>query len=151
MPTPRAIHRLVAAVAAVAASAALLAGCTPGPIQDLVGQQAEQAIEGATGGDVSLGGELPSNFPSEVPLIEGDVSFSAGTGGTEGWMVTISPASGGDPVADARAGLEAGGFVPEQAFEGVDVGAQVFSNGTYLVLLAGDANGVVYTVTPVAQ
>jgi hypothetical protein len=41
--------------------------------------------------------------------------------------------------------------VPELAFEGVDLGAQVFSNGTHLVLLSGDGAAVMYTVTPVAQ
>jgi hypothetical protein len=139
-------------LAAVAASAALLAGCAPGPLQDVVGQRAEEAIEGATGGDVNLDGGLPAGFPEEIPLIEGEISFSAGTGGTEGWVVSIEPAtSGGDPVAEARAALESAGFVPEQAFEGVDLGAQVFSNGTHLVLLSGDAAAVMYTVTPVAQ
>lgn len=152
MPTPRTAPRLLAATIAAGVAAALLTGCAPGPLQDLVSQQAEEAIEGATGGDVSLGGgELPANFPAEVPLLDGEVSFSAGTGGTEGWIVTIAPTTSGDAIAEARAALEGSGFVPEAAFEGVDLGAQVFSDGTHLVLLSGDAGAVMYTVTPIAR
>lgn len=152
MPTPRHPSRAVAALVAAGFVVAALTACAPGPLNDIVSQQAEEAIEGATGGDVSLGGgELPAGFPDEVPLVPGEISFGAGTGGAEGWIVTIAPGSPGDVLAEARAALEAGGFAPEQAFEGVDLGAQIFSNGTYLVLLSGDDQGVMYTVTPVAR
>ena len=73
--------RVVAALVAAGVAVAAFAGCTPGPVQDFVGQQAEDAIESTTGGDVSLGGELPAGFPAEVPLVEGEISFSAGSGG----------------------------------------------------------------------
>ncbi|WP_308799286.1 hypothetical protein [Agromyces silvae] len=150
MRTPR-HSRVIAALFAAGIAAAALTGCTAGPLQDIVGQQAEEAIEGATGNDVNLGGgELPTGFPGEVPLVDGEISFSAGSGGAEGWIVTIDPQAA-DAVAAATAALEAGGFLPEAAFEGVDLGAKIFSNGTYLVLLSGDDQGVMYTVTPVAQ
>jgi hypothetical protein len=150
MRTPRQ-SRVIAALFAAGVAVAALTGCTTGPLQDVVSQQAEDAIEGATGNDVNLGGgELPAGFPEEVPLIDGEISFSAGSGGAEGWIVTIDPQSG-DAITLASAALESGGFAPETAFEGVDLGAKIYSNGTYLVLVSGDDQAIMYTVTPVAQ
>jgi hypothetical protein len=149
MPTLRHPIRVVSALAVAGLTATLMAGCI-GPIGDLANRGAEEAVESATGGDVSLGGELPAGFPSEVPLLDGEISFSAGSGGAEGWIVTIDP-SVSDALAAATAALESGGFAPEAAFEGVDLGAKIYSDGTYLVLLSGDDQAVMYTVTPVAQ
>jgi len=142
--------RVSAALVAVGIAAAALTGCSSGPIQDLVGQQVEEAVEQTTGGEVSFGGELPTGFPASIPLIDGELTFSAGSGGAEGWIVTIDP-SVGDAIGAAGAALEAGGFVLEPAFEGIELGAEIFTDGTHLVLLSGDDQAVMYTVTPVAQ
>ena len=140
------IHRRAGAAAMLAAmTALLLSGCFPNP-GDLVNKGVEDAIEDATGGDVSLGGELPADFPESVALIDGDIAFAAGAGGSEGWIVMIQ-SSAADPVADAAAKLEAAGFTEDTTLSGDNASAVVYSNGEYIVLLAGDGEAVSYTVT----
>ena len=74
-------HRRMGIAAVIAVlTATMLSGCFPNP-GDLVNQGVEDAIEEATGGDVSLGGELPADFPESVVLIDGDISFAGGAGG----------------------------------------------------------------------
>lgn len=145
------IRRSVAVAAVAIGLGVGLSGCFFNPFnpQGSVEDAVEGAVEGATGGDVSLGGELPEGFPTEVPLIEGEIVFGAGTGGEEGWFVTIESDST-DPVADAAAALEAAGFTEQAGLEGVEAVA-VRTNGTYDVFVVGDEDGTVsYTVTPSA-
>lgn len=57
----------------------------------------EGAIEGATGGQVDLGGQsVPQDFPTQVPLADGQVllGLSAGKDGEKVWNVTIKVAEG---------------------------------------------------------
>ena len=144
MSTPTTRSRVAIAVAIAGVTASLLTGCNPA---DLVNQGVEDAIESATGGDVSLG-ELPEDFPDSVPLIEGDVAVGAGGGstGAEGWVVVITPSSSDDPVAEAASALEAAGFAADPKVAGE--GAALYSNGEYTVLLVGKGTSVSYTVTP---
>lgn len=139
-------HRRMGIAGVIAVlTATMLSGCFPNP-GDLVNQGVEDAIEEATGGDVSLGGELPADFPESVVLIDGDISFAGGAGG-DGWLVMIS-SSAADPVADAAAKLEAAGFTQDTTLNGDTASAVVYSNDEYLVLIAGDGDVVSYTVTP---
>ena len=143
---PSITHRRMGIAAVIAVlTATMLSGCFPNP-GDLVNQGVEDAIEEATGGDVSLGGELPADFPESVVLIDGDISFAGGAGG-DGWLVMIS-SSAADPVADAAAKLEAAGFTQDTTLNGDTASAVVYSNDEYLVLIAGDGDVVSYTVTP---
>jgi hypothetical protein len=139
--------RAATAVVIAAISATLLTGCFGNPVEDLVNRGVEDAIEGATGGDVSLGGELPADFPTSVPLIDGTIGVAAGTGGADGWVVVIT-SSASDPVADAASALEAAGFTEDTTVSGAGMGAKVYSNAEYLVLVAGEGETVSYTVTP---
>ncbi|HEY6799621.1 MAG TPA: hypothetical protein VI121_03190 [Agromyces sp.] len=139
--------RAATAVAIGAIAATLLTGCFGNPVEDLVNRGVEDAVEGATGGELSLGGELPADFPTSVPLVDGTIGVAAGAGGAEGWVVVIT-SSAGDPVADAAAALEAAGFTEETTVSGAGMGAKVFSNAEYLVLVAGEGETVSYTVTP---
>jgi len=139
--------RAATAVAIAAIAATLFTGCFGNPVEDLVNRGVEDAIEGATGGEVSLGGELPADFPTSVPLVDGTVGVAAGAGGAEGWVVVIT-SSTADPVADAAAALEAAGFTEDTTVSGAGMGAKVYSNAEYLVLVAGDGETVSYTVTP---
>ncbi|MDQ0892842.1 hypothetical protein [Agromyces ramosus] len=138
------------AIAMAGVSATLLTGCFANPIEDLVNQGVEGAVEDATGGDVSLGGELPADFPTSVPLVEGEVAFGAGAGGAEGWIVMIT-STAADPVADAAAALEGAGFTKDTELSGGGTAAQVYTNGELLVLLAGEGETVSYTVTQQPQ
>jgi len=147
MPTT---SRAALAVAIAGIAAALLTGCFGNP-GDLVNQGVEDAIEGATGGDVSLG-DLPEDFPTSIPLIDGDVSVGAGGGttGADGWVVVIT-SSAADPMADAAAALEGAGFTEETAVSGGAMGASAYSNAEYTVLIAGSGDTVTYTVSPKQQ
>lgn len=140
--------------AALAASVAMIgsiaiAGCSASPVEQLVRGGVEQAAEGATGGDVSLGGRLPAGFPSEVPLIEGEIGFGGSSGDAEnaGWIVTIE-SEAADPVGDASRKLEAAGFTSDGTF-GADSGTFAsYRNEQYAVVVAGETGAIVYTVTP---
>jgi hypothetical protein len=157
--TPRTRRRAVLAVAMAALAAGLLTGCFANPVEDLVQNGVEGAIEGAiedaTGGDVSLGGELPTGFPAEIALVDGTITVGAGTGDGNGWVVVVQTDEA-DPVAAARARLEDAGFAddtsltPEQldTLTGGQLDAAVLANEQYRVLLAVQDGMVTYTVTP---
>ncbi|QAY73567.1 hypothetical protein ET445_09670 [Agromyces protaetiae] len=151
MSTQRTVRRLLTVLAGAAVTTTLLTGCFGNPIGDLVSGGAEKAIEDATGGDVSLGGDLPEGFPKdEVPLVDGEILFAAGNDaeGETGWLVTVK-ATGADPVADAVAKLEAAGYT-EPTDVGVTVeGFAMRTNGTWNVLVTGDTDGLAYTITSV--
>lgn len=129
-----------------------LSGCFANPI--------EQIVEGATGGDVSLPGQsIPADFPAEVPLYDGEVTFGLGLGNTDGkaWNVTIRVP---DIAAadDIKTQLEGAGFTQNEAGVGgttADGATLIYANATYtvLVVVTSDANGFVanYTVSQVAQ
>ena len=125
-----------------------LSGCFGNPI--------EQIVEGATGGDVSLPGQsVPDDFPSEVPIIDGEVLFGLGIGNADGkaWNVTVK-VSGLDAGEQIASQLEGAGFTANEAGIGgatTDGATLVYDNGTYnvLVVVSKDAeNGFVanYTV-----
>jgi hypothetical protein len=150
MSTLPTISRAAVAVAIAGLTASLLTGCLGNPVENLVNQGVEDAIEGATGGDVSLGGELPDGFPTSVPLIDGDITVAAGAGGADGWVVVIS-SSTADPVAESASALEGAGFTEDTTVSGAGMGAKVYSNAEYIVLVAGEGETVSYTVTPQVQ
>lgn len=147
MPTLSTPTRAGIAIAIAALSAPLLTGC----VGDLVNRGVEEALEGATGGDVSLG-DLPEGFPTSIPLIEGDIQVGGGgsASGGEGWVVVIS-SSAADPLAEAASALEGAGFTEDTTASGAGMSAKVYSNAEYLVLVAGEGGTVSYTVTPQAQ
>ncbi|ANJ26562.1 hypothetical protein ATC03_07355 [Agromyces aureus] len=151
---PRAAVRTALAVAAAGLAAGLLTGCV-NPVEGLVKNGVEGAIEDATGGDVSLGGELPEGFPAEIPVVEGQITVGIGTGESNSWVVVVKSTEA-DPAAAASAALEGAGFTVDtsmtqeqrDALTGGQLDANVYSNGTYLVLLTTQDDTVSYTVTP---
>jgi hypothetical protein len=139
--------RMGLALLAVLAVTPALAGCSDGQVQDAV----NGAVQGATDGDVSLGGALPDGWPAEIPVIDGDIKFGAGntTNGDQGWVVTVASAAA-DPLADAKQALVDAGFeldTGNSANVG-DVGVVALKNTTYTVTIAGTPDGVLYTVAP---
>ena len=148
MPTLTTTSRAALAVAIAGITASLLTGCFGNPA-DLVNRGVEDAIEGATGGDVSIG-ELPADFPASIPLIDGEVTFAGGSGSTgdgEGWIVVLT-STAADPVAEAATALEGAGFTEDANMSGAEGGARVYTNGEHLVILAGDGTTLTYTVAP---
>ena len=107
----------------------------------------------ATGGDVSLGGQLPEGWPKEIPVIDGDLGFGAANTADagRGWVVTVTT-SAADPLADATAMLEAAGFSADNAATANvgNAGVAALTNETWSVVVAGTPEGVLYTVSPAA-
>ncbi|WP_130178191.1 hypothetical protein [Cryobacterium sp. SO1] len=141
--------RLALALVALLAVAPALAGCSDGQVQDAV----NGAVQGATDGDVSLGGALPDGWPAEIPVIDGEIKFGAGntTNGDQGWVVTVA-SSAADPLADAEQKLVDAGFVPDTSASANvgDVGVVAMTSESFTVRIAGTPDGVLYTVAPAA-
>jgi len=139
--------RLALTLAALLAAGTGLAGCSDSQVQSAV----NGAVQDATGGDVSLGGALPDGWPSEIPVIEGEIKFGAGntTNGDQGWVVTVASTEA-DPLADAKQRLVDAGFEPDTSTSANvgDVGVESLKNASFRVTLAGTPDGVLYTVAP---
>lgn len=126
-----------------------LAGCFGNPL--------EAVIEGATGGDVDLGGtSIPDGFPTnEVPLAQGEILFGGSIGNNEGrvFNVTIKVSDAG-AIDQIKAQLEGAGFVSQGEFSGSNAEGGTFIGTTdkwgVLVVVSQDGqDGFVanYTVT----
>ena len=142
---------LTAVIAASLLIAPTLAGCSANPI--------ESAIEGVTGGNVDLSGTtIPDDFPSEVPLLDGEVvnAMAAGTAPEKIWTVTMK-VTDASVLEGVKADMEAAGFTSElgdAAVGGLTGG--MYSNETYsvLIVVAEEKDGgwmATYTVAPAAQ
>ena len=150
MTTSRPTRRVVLALVIAAAGLPLLAGCSVGDtVRDSVNGAVNGAVQDATGGDVSLGGQLPADWPTEIPVLEGEVLFATGgvgESGVGGWVVTVN-ATSTTPLDDARAELLAAGFT--EVVAGVDTEVVTMANEDFGVVVAANSDGVLYTVTPV--
>ncbi|MCY7288312.1 MAG: hypothetical protein LH624_08710 [Cryobacterium sp.] len=137
----------VLAVTMAVAGMVLLSGCSG----EAVGSAVNGAVSDATGGDVSLAGKLPEGWPTEIPVIDGDIGFGAANtaDGDQGWVVAVST-DAADPLAEATAQLEAAGFIADaRATANVGgAGVAALTNETWDVVVAGTPEGVLYTVSP---
>ncbi len=136
------------------ATVAILVAIVATPV--LSGCSVQSLVENATGGQVDIGGKsVPKNFPTQVPLIDGDVVYGGGLGSGEGqvWNVTIKVADLAAFKTIAASLTDAGFTAPVSGSGEIDGGAGgAFENDKYgvLVVVAGDSkNGFVanYTVT----
>lgn len=167
--------------ASVVATAAVLAlsGCS-NAVDGLAEGAVERAIENELGAsaDVSIdddsftvdtedgsitagAGSLPEDFPADVPLVDGEVSFSQRleTADGLGWTVVItSPVEPAATVEQVRNDLQANGFTVDDATEfnaGDDAGGTIIAERddlSVLVVVGGDGTGtaVSYTVSEVS-
>lgn len=145
-------RRISAAIAVVLSLsiAPALSGCFGNPIESIVEQ--------VTGGQVSLGGsEIPEGFPSEVPVVAGEVKFgiAAGEGESRGYNVTIL-AGAESPLAAIQTALTDAGF--ELQLQGSDAdgeGTVIFTGDTWVggVIVAKTDDGYTanYTVAPAGE
>ncbi|MBN9606423.1 MAG: hypothetical protein J0G30_07415 [Actinomycetales bacterium] len=149
--TPRAVTaRILLAAALVVAAPVALAGCSL--IGNGVGGVVQGVVEGATGTDVDLSGGMPADFPTEVPLVGGDVATGGSLGSDDGkvWVVGIK-VSGPEAYDEASAKLAEAGFA--SGFEASDgdsrTGSFTKDDLTVLVAVADPGDGFVatYTVT----
>ncbi|GAA4433683.1 hypothetical protein GCM10023169_40810 [Georgenia halophila] len=100
------------ATATFAAAASMtLAGCFANPAEDLVDevsedaakQGAEELVEGVTDGQVDVEyGEMPENFPDEVPLVSTDVMQSTTVNDEQGSGIMVIVADAGKPSEVAQ-------------------------------------------------
>lgn len=150
MTTLTAARRFALTTIIAATAMTGLAACSSNPLTDAVQGGIEGAIEEATGADVNVG-SLPNDFPSEVPIVEGEIVFSAGTGAADGWVVTITAAAS-DPLATAKSELEAAGFAANAELgDAVSENGALYVGDQYTVLLVSDGDTVTYTVAPAAE
>mgnify|MGYP000016119861 CR=1 FL=1 len=144
-------RRVTAPIAIVIAlaMAPALSGCFGNPIESI--------IEGATGGQVDLGGTaIPDGFPtSEVPIASGEIIFAGAFGGADAQVFNVTVRVPNAQAIDGiQAELEAAGFESQGAFSGSTEEGGTFIGTTaawgVLVVVAKDSeNGFVasYTVT----
>lgn len=138
---------LIPAVAVSLVLAPALVGCSMNPL--------ESVIEGATGGNLDLGGTtIPDDFPADVPLFDGEVVsvFGVGKDADKVWtvIVKVPEVSAADDIASQ---LEGAGF--SQEFDQAAGGAtgSAYSKGEFGVLVAVTEDGnngwvATYVVTP---
>jgi len=144
-------RRVTAPIAIVIAlaMAPALSGCFGNPIEGI--------IEGATGGQVDLGGTtIPDGFPtSEVPIASGEIIFGGSFGGADAQVFNVTVrVPNAQAIDDIQAELEAAGFESQGVFSGstAEGGTYIGTTATWgvLVVVAKDSeNGFVasYTVT----
>jgi hypothetical protein len=139
----------IAVPLAIAASLAVLpalTGCA-GIVNGIVNQ--------ASGGQVDLGGQsVPATFPSEVPLIDGDIVYGIAItpdDGADGWSVIVK-VDGAGSIDTINAQMEAAGFTKNETIGGTTAegatAAFESANYTVLVVIASDStSGSVATYT----
>jgi hypothetical protein len=110
----------------------------------LTGCGIEGIVKDATGGNVDIGGDkVPADFPSAVPLYQGDIVLGAsvGSGDKKVWNVTVKVPSSG-AYKDISTQLTDAGFTGGFRSTSTDGGTGTFTNGAYGVLVvvtgAGD-------------
>ena len=134
-----------AAIALALVFAPSVAGCSMIPIDSIV--------EGATGGAVQSGSDIPDGFPSEVPIIDGEVVFGGSLGDDTARVYNVTVKVDGPEAYDAiKADLEGAGFTSAVAGTAGAAGTGGFSNdkwGVLVVVSEDGSNGFVanYTVT----
>lgn len=138
--------------AALAAAVAVL--LVPG-LTGCIGNPIESIIEGATGGDIDLGGSsLPEGFPAEVPLYEGEIVYGIAIGDAAGKAFNVTVKVPAAAAADAiRAQLEGAGFTLLGGSEPTSTSGAAYDGVAWGVVVVvtedGAGNWVAnYTVTP---
>ncbi len=83
--------RPLLALAGLATTALLLTGCMPNPVEQLREGITEVVGEGVVVDDVTPVGEMPADFPAEVPLIDGTLVSGAGItlNGVKTWTIEL--------------------------------------------------------------
>jgi hypothetical protein len=126
----------------------------------MMGNPIEGVIEGATGGNIDIGGtSLPSGFPeADVPLYDGDILAGMALGSDAEKIYNVSiRVPGASAFDEITAQLEGAGFTTDGGFvtNSADGGSAIYSSDTWsvFVVVASDnsdgwtANYTVSTVT----
>lgn len=101
--------RITLAAAGGLAIALALTGCA-NPIEQLVQGGVESVIEQQTGSDIDVSGDgnasVPDDFPSSIPILDGDVFFSQSIEGN--WMLDMYVDSEDEALSGYQQLLDAG-------------------------------------------
>lgn len=149
MSSKRTRYPAVLAIVMALAITPALSGCFGNPIENI--------IEGATGGNVDLGGSsVPDGYPvDEVPLIDGEIVYGASVGaeGAKIFNVTVK-VQDASALDEISAQLEGAGMTPgvDSGAAGVEGLGRMFTGekwGAIVVVSEDGSNGFVanYTVT----
>ena len=130
-----------AAILSALVIAPALAGCSV----------VESVVEGATGGDVQIGGtSIPEGFPAEVPVYDGDIlNGSSITKNGETVFNVVVKVDDTSVFETIKTELSDAGFTPQEGYEMVENNGTItglFNNGTWSVLVAVTTQDVVGTV-----
>ena len=146
MRSTRSPLTIVAIIVASVVLTPMLSGCFANPL--------ETVIEGATGGEVDLGGTtIPDGFPSEVPLYDGEVTYGASLGSEPDVVYNVTmKVPDASALDEAKMQLEDAGFtIQVQGEPNADGGTVIADSDTYGVLLVVAKSGADflanYTVT----
>lgn len=133
--------RIVRIAVVTAASASLvvgLSGCSA------IGDLFNQGVDAASSGSISLSG-LPTDWPGDVPVIEGTISGGAKV--NDGWTALVKSSSQ-TALTDAQALLENYGFSVQSNITNNGSGIITMVNSHYQVTLTGNSDGVLYVISP---
>ena len=123
-----------AAIAGMGVVACLtLVGCANPTSADSSGTAAADGTTSDSPGDVDLDGfhGVPASFPSDVPIVDGDVPMGIDLG--TGWSVVVSVDDIAKSYAEASGKLSAAGFEVLQDGTTADGSFGVFENDKYQV------------------
>jgi hypothetical protein len=152
MPTSRSHSARPLAIALLLAVSPVLVGCSAaenvvGGVVDEATQQAGDALGDAAsdalgGAGISTDGELPSGFPTAVPLV-GVVQGGGAGPDASGWVVRTTLGEG-ETFVTAQSALEGAGYTSSAVNADADSGFGSFTLAPYTVTLtvATDPDGV---------
>lgn len=129
-----------------------LSGCFGNPLDDLARGGASEFLKGATGADIDIGGtSIPQNFPSQIPVADGEVEFggSIAVEGKRVWTVRIKSKDSA-VFSKLQSTLRASGFEESFATEGESAMGAFEGHGYGLVVNVDKRDGA-YGVTYVVS
>lgn len=93
---------------------------------------------------------IPADFPSDIPLIDGDVTFGLSMG--SGWTIVFSVADAEAAFTQASSKLQAAGFTSQGEARSPDGSAGAYDSPKYVVQMTSSTSDdagptVVYVVT----
>lgn len=145
--------RIAAAALMLGVGAIALTGCV-NPVEQLINNTVEDAIEGATGIDVDAGGgaSVPEGFPSDIPLPSGAPLAAVAVDGGYTVTYTLPSVADGEAVIDQ---LKAQYTTDSESdFGGMKIWSFTGSDYTVGVTLLEQEDGtaqLLYVVAPLAQ
>lgn len=143
-------------VIAAAAIAIGLSGCFGNPVESLIESTVEEAVEGATGVEVDVdtdgsGVSIPADFPSDLPMPDGDLISALSADGTFVLSFVITDENAGANLAQQFKDM---GWAEEAAADMGELKTWAYYDGSSRFVTIGQIGGegaetqLQYTVGP---